>query len=652
MNSSLPHKNHRDETKPVRGASESGSVDPVAVHAGLSRRFADEMAERERQSSRMSLVRLLAFLACAVLIAAGVAEGSRLAWAGGLASAAGFVLAVVAHLRVLTRLEGARIRKELHDRHSMRLTGEWTKFENRGERLLPQRHAYAWDIDLVGQGSLFQRIDVTRTLLGEHALGEWLGRAATLDTIRARQLAVSELAQQVELRQELEAAARLAQGQDKLDGRGFREFAELPSYFAAHPWLTPVIFALPLTSLLCYVLGMLQRAPAALWLLPLCAQIALLWRSARAVRTAFDLAAARQGVAEAFEQMLIVVERARFESPLLRSIQQRLAVDGIPPSRHMRALKGWSSSAELRQQFLFYVLVNPLTLWDLHVLRGLERWNQRVGRRTGDWFAALGELEALSSLATLAFGDPDAHMPEVGPAGGPLTAQALGHPLLASESRVSNDLELAGPGCALIVTGSNMAGKSTLLRALGVNVALALAGGPVCAKALRVPLVRLRASMRADDSLESHASYFQAELLKLRTVVEQAELEPPVLFLLDELLRGTNARARHVGARAVLLHLLKRSALGLVATHDVALSELEREYPGQIRNVHFTDVIEDGEMRFDYRLREGVVRTSNALRLLALAGIDVAADDTAVFDAEDKKAVPATATASPSRSEP
>jgi DNA mismatch repair ATPase MutS len=198
--------------------------------------------------------------------------------------------------------------------------------------------------------------------------------------------------------------------------------------------------------------------------------------------------------------------------------------------------------------------------------------------------------------------------------------------------RIDNDVQLPGPGSALIVTGSNMAGKSTLLRALGLNTALALAGGPVCAAGFKLPVVRLRASMRIDDSLQRGASYFHAELQKLRSVVDDAASEPPVLFLLDELLRGTNARARHLGARSVLVHLLERRAFGLVATHDVALSELEREYPERVRNAHFTDVVVDGEMRFDYLLRTGVVRTSNALRLLALAGIDVPADDGVAFD--------------------
>jgi DNA mismatch repair ATPase MutS len=344
------------------------------------------------------------------------------------------------------------------------------------------------------------------------------------------------------------------------------------------------------------------------------------------VRRAFDLAAARQGVVKAFEKMLREVERARFESPLLQEMQRRLLVDGVPPSAQMRKLEAWTGSAELRQQFLLYIVVGPATLWDLHVLRGLERWNERVGRRTADWFATLGELEALCSLATLAYGDPAAHMPEVLPAGAELAAQGLCHPLLPHESRVSNDVRVAGPGCALIVTGSNMAGKSTLLRAVGLDVALALCGGPVCAESMRVPLVRLRASMRAEDSLQEGASYFVAELNKLRRVVQDAQEQPPVLFLLDELLRGTNAHARQVGSRAVLMHLLDRSAMGLVATHDAALAALEREEPGRVHNVHFTDIVEDGEMRFDYRLRQGVVRTSNALRLLAMAGIDVPVD--------------------------
>jgi DNA mismatch repair ATPase MutS len=320
---------------------------------------------------------------------------------------------------------------------------------------------------------------------------------------------------------------------------------------------------------------------------------------------------------------LVLLERASFESPLLRGLQTRVAFGDVPPSSHLSRLAFWVGLAELRYNYLFHVLVNVFMLWDLHVVHGIEGFVRDVGSRASEWFRALGELEALASLATLAHADPDANMPDLVDEHSALHAVGLGHPLLPPGARVPNDVSLRGPGSALVVTGSNMAGKSTLLRAVGQNIALALAGGPVIARSMRVPTVRLRASMRADDSLESGSSYFHAELAKLKRVIADAEAPPPVFFLLDELLRGTNARARHVGAKAVLLHLLDRAATGLCATHDVELAALGQSDAARIENVHFTDVVVDGEMRFDYRLRPGIVRTSNALRLLAMAGVDV-----------------------------
>jgi hypothetical protein len=419
----------------------------------------------------------------------------------------------------------------------------------------------------------------------------------------------------------------------KLEAGKFHELAERPLLFDRVTWLRPLTIALPAITLALYILGEIGTIHGKLWYAPVVAQLLLLRAYSAHIAKTLDLASARQGVVEAFEHMLIVVERARFDAPLLKSLQQKLAVDSIPPSQHVARLRRWTGFAELRRQFLFHIIVNPISLWDLHVLAGLERWIHDVGRHTDAWFDALAEVEALCSLATLAHAEPDATFPIITPSTEPLVLPALAHPLVPAASRVANDLTTSGPGTALVITGSNMAGKSTLLRAVGVNVALALAGGPVCAQRARVPRVRLRASMRADDSLQSGASYFHAELTKLRRVVENAEAEPPIFFLLDELLRGTNARARHLGARAVLLHLIARRGSGLVATHDAMLGRLENEHPGKIQNFHFTDVMIGGEMTFDYVLHPGIVRTSNALRLLALAGIDVAEslqDDDAV----------------------
>lgn len=608
------------------GSSADDRADPTRVHTEAQLGFEAEAARHEQQANRLSFARLVLFLGAAVGSTSGWLDRNGLVLAAGGVAFVAFFVAVAWHGRVLARADRARIRRDIHGRHLARLTGSWTEFTGLGNDLLPRDHAYAWDIDLVGPGSLFQRIDVSHTVHGARALAEWLGGAASPEAITARQRAVAELATRLDWRQELEAAALDGGATERLDGGSFAEFARLPSLFEARPWLTPVIFALPPLTLAAYLAGTHALAPGALWLAPFAAQVALSIAYARRAQASFDLGAAREGVVDGFARLLGLVEGARFDSALLRELGERLAVHGRPPSTEMGRLRSWVSASELRRQFLFHVFINPFLLWDLHVLRGLERWNREVGRHTAIWFDTLGEFEALASLATLLHGDRRATFPEIIGAEEPLSARALAHPLLPSATRVANDLALRGPGTLLIVTGSNMAGKSTLLRAVGLNIALAQAGGPVCAAALRVPRVRLRASMRAEDSLQRGASYFHAELNKLRAVLADADADPPVLFLLDELLRGTNARARHVGGRAVVLHLLARRATGLVATHDIALSRLAEELPEKADNAHFTDVVVGDEMRFDYRLRPGVVRTSNALRLLALAGVDLPPD--------------------------
>jgi hypothetical protein len=590
-------------------------------------RHRDHFREQARHFStrgqRISFGRLVTFLAAAVLGAAAVSQGSTpLAIAAG-ACAALFAALVVWHARVLQQAEGARVRGDIHDRHLTRMDAEWTSLPSTTTAPPPYEHPYAADIDLVGAGSLLQRIDVTGTLPGERHLVAWLGSHADADTIAARQAAVRELAPLHAWRRELEAATAEAADGNKLDPAPFLAFVTRSPLSARLRPLVPVLFALPIVTV---ALMGAATVGALSWRLPglfLLVQGLIAFGAGRATQDALDLVSARRGYAEAFTRALVHVEHARFESPLLRSLQARLTVDGHPPSRYFRALDRWAGFAELRHQFPLNIVANVVLLWDLHVLFRLERWAAEVGSGLENAFEALGQLEALASLAAFLDVDADATMPDVAEPGTPLEAEGLQHPLLPADARVPNDVRLDGPGSALIVTGSNMAGKSTLLRAVGLNLASALAGGPVTARAMRVPVTRLRASMRVDDSLQRGASYFHAELTKLRLVVEDAEAQPPVLFLLDEMLRGTNARARHVGARSVLLHLLDRGATGMVATHDVALAELAEQRPGRIHNVHFTDVIRDGEMIFDYRLREGVVQTSNALELLRRAGIEV-----------------------------
>ena len=606
-------------------SSSAQTQDPTAYHGERRDSFAKEVSALEQRDRIFSMARLLLFAVGAIALTAGIYDQRASLSALGTSAFFGFAIAVALHLRLLKHLEQARIRRDIHVRHLQRIDGGFRTFEH-DARAFASDHAYAHDLDLCGPGSLLQRIDVTHTERGARMLALRLSQLDSLEEIRARQLAVRELAGMHEFRQELEARALEAAHEKRLDGSAFSAFAKLPSLFAQFRGLAYFIFLLPPATALLFALGQFGLLHKSVWLLPMSAQGFLVLTTQNAVRRAFDLGSARQGVVEAFENMLVLAEATRFESDLLRAIHQRLRIDDTPPSTHMSRLRRWVSLGELRQQFLLWAALNPLLLWDLHILRGMERWNAQVGSRSEDWFVALGELESLSSLATLHALEPNSTFPEITDAEAPLKLQGLFHPLISANTRVANDIALRGPGTAVIVTGSNMAGKSTLLRAVGLNVALALAGGPVCATRARIPRLRLRASMRAQDNLQEGASYFHAELQKLHSVVENADDSPPILFLLDELLRGTNERARHIGAKAVLMHLLQRRACGFVATHDVALAALADTMPDRIENVHFTDVMEGDEMRFDYKLRKGVVKTSNALRLLAMAGIDVPED--------------------------
>jgi hypothetical protein len=583
------------------------------------------MEDLSRKGNRLSLVRLGTFIAAAVLLVTGFMQRSGLELAAGGVCLVAFIAAVIAHARTISAETRARIRRDIHARHLSRMGSEWMRFPSKGAELIPRNHAYAWDIDIVGQGSLFQRIDVTHTHHGERTLAAWLASPADVATVRARQEAVWELEAADELRQELEAAGSTEHA-EKLDPRGLEALGRIELLFERRRWLQPAIVLLPMTTLALYIAGLLELIHNGLWLIPVTVQVLVLFTFGKTIRRTLDLVSARAPLLAAFEAMLLLLERSQFRSASLIELQKRIAFAHQPASTHMQRLARWAGFGELRQNALFYVFVNALTLWDLHVLHGLERFVREAGTRMTEWFEALGELEALAALATLAHLDEGATRPELGD-DRPFQATALAHPLLTPDVRVANDVKLRGRGTALVVTGSNMAGKSTLLRSVGQNIALALAGGPVIAEHMLVPSVRLRASMRADDSLESGASYFHAELTKLTRVIEQAEVGAPVFFLLDELLRGTNARARHVGAKAVLLHLLDRGAIGLCATHDVELAALGDSDPSRIENVHFTDVVIEGEMRFDYKLRPGIVRTSNALRLLAMAGIHVPEQD-------------------------
>ena len=446
--------------------------------------------------------------------------------------------------------------------------------------------------------------------------------------VALRQSAVKELAPRLDERMELAVQGRLSQSERASHLETLLGWAESEPWIQGQRAIRVAAWLTPPVTLFLVALYVLAGMPPYL-IFPALLQLAVLLRLRHPLGS--DFASLRRGGAalRPFAPQLHVIENASWSAELLVDVQSRLETGGEPVHRRLDRLQGLVDIVESRRN-LVYTIVAPLLLLDVHLGVALDRWRRECGPSVRGWLAALGEVEALAALATLRHDHPTWTFPNWS-AEGPtsLRARGLGHPLLPPERCVRNDVEVGPTGTFLLVTGSNMSGKSTLLRAIGTNVVLAGAGGPVCAEELTLPPLRLYTSMRVTESLEEGVSLFMAELLRIRMIVDAAGADeskspPPVLYLLDEMLQGTNSAERQVAARAVLMHLLEGKTLGAVTTHDLTLHEAP-ELTRRARPFHFRERVEataEGtKLHFDYRLRPGLATTRNALRLLEAVGL-------------------------------
>jgi hypothetical protein len=516
-----------------------------------------------------------------------------------------------------------------------RLAGEWKRDTAAGERFSKgaAEHPYADDLDLFGRGSLFQLVDRTATRKGEELLAEWLLGALDGDLpsrTRERQEAVRELSRLHDLREKLAVSGAML-GDDKPDPSPFGAWAAEVHASGASPGLRVAAFVVPLTTLTLLVLGQLHVVPMGVFAVPLVVGLVLTRSFRSRADKALAAASSKESALGRYGEMLARIEGASFSSAALVALRKVLVSEaGVSATTEMKRLGRIVGFVDARENEFFRIFVSPVLLWDVHCALALETWRARVGRAAPSWFTALSEMEAYASLATFAFENPSFAYPELREE--PVfEAKKLGHPLLPPGKRVGNDVSFAGRGASLVVTGSNMSGKSTLLRALGTNAVLARTGAPVCADRLVLGRFSVATSMRVRDSLDDGVSRFYAELKKLKIVLDLArktkESEVCAFYLLDEILHGTNTRERLIGARALVNELVACGAVGAVSTHDLALGDLEDEHAGKVRNVHFEEQVEGEVMTFDYALRKGVVQSSNALRLMRIVGLDVIAPD-------------------------
>ena len=529
-----------------------------------------------------------------------------------------FVAVAAYHSRILRARDLVERAVAFYKSGIARIENRWAGSGRSGEHFSDPHHVYAADLDLFGRGSLFELLSTARTGMGEGALANWLLVPAAVSEIRERHAAVRELRDQLDLREDVAVL-----GQDAgvgVNPEALLRWAEAPSRMKPG-WVRPL-------SLFLCILAILGAVVWGYWGIATPLIAILVVEAFLRNRLKNEIEEVLLSSEHVFRDLSLLsgllarVERHGFFATRLQSLQRQLLSHGLRSSDAIGRLKTIMDWNDSRKNFLMQVLDVPL-MYSVLVAFAAERWRRSHGHAVRSWLSAIGSIEALLSLSAYSYEHSDDPFPEFAEGPPCFDATAIAHPLIPSATCIPNDVHLSSNIRALLVSGSNMSGKSTLLRTVGINAVLAMAGAPVRAERLRLTFLHVGASIRINDSLHEGSSRFYAEIIRLRKLFDLAGEDPPLLFLLDELLQGTNSNDRRIGAEGVLRAFLNRGAFGLVTTHDLALAEIGTTLNGHLRNVHFQEEFEKGRISFDYKLHDGIVTKSNGLALMRSIGLEV-----------------------------
>jgi hypothetical protein len=597
--------------------SEPAAALPTGEYRKRLHSLEARIARLDRVARRIESIRIALALVglAAIWWSTQSATWTGYAWLVALAL---FVAAVMHHSRV-RRARARTDRAAAHYRLGLaRIEDRWSGLGNPGTEFEDAEHVYAADLDLFGRGNLFELLSSARTRMGERALASWLLSPAPPATVLERQQSIAELRGRLDFREDVAVLGET--GEVGVRPEDLSRWAESPNQLTQR-WLLPASLLLPA----------LLIAAAMVWNVTAVASpfVAILLLELGTVRLLRERLTEVIGSTEqAFDKLRLLadlaarIEREPLNAPLSKQLLQQLSSAGVPASRAIARLATTVQFIESRRNPLIQILEVPL-LYSVHTALAAERWRRDHGHAVAAWLDAIGEFEALLSLSSYSYEHPDDPFPELIDGDASFVGVALGHPLLPQASCVRNDVAIDGPTRVLLVSGSNMSGKSTLLRTVGINTVLAMAGAPVRAQQLRLSPLQVGANIRINDSLHKGSSRFYAEITRLRQLNEAALRKPSLLFLLDEVLQGTNSRDRFIGAQGVIRALIERGAIGVVTTHDLALTSIDVGGLERLVNLHFQDQLVDGRMLFDFKLHEGVVTKSNGIELMRSIGLDV-----------------------------
>lgn len=593
---------------------------PAMEYATRKNAHMEVRAERERTHVRIGNCKLLVIVAGLVLAWYSLAR-HRASPYWLLIPVVIYIALAIWHeltIRARTRAEQAAA---FYERGLARIEDRWSGTGATGERFRDAGHIYADDLDVLGRGGLFELLSLAQTPMGEQCLANWLMAPGAVEEICKRQRIVTDLREKLDLR---ERTSMLGAGLvGTVDAQALASWAE-GSPKLANVFLRVMAVGLALLQIAAIVPWVMDKRYIPFFIVLMANTAIYSWLRKRADAAISGVGANEDGLL-IFSKILKQIEDGQFTSEKLSRFQRELRSEREPASRATRKLAHIVNWIDARDSLLMKVIDLPL-LYNIQVGLAADSWRKQHGSKVRFWSDAVAEFEALLSLSAYVYEHPDDCFPEFtkpGESRAFLEGAELGHPLIPAAKCVRNSVSLGDGTRVLLVSGSNMSGKSTLLRTVGVNVVLAMAGAPVRAKAMRLCPITLGTRIRSTDSLQEGRSNFYTEILRIRQVAALSEKNEPLLFLFDELLEGTNSHDRQIGSEALLRALLERDAIGMVTTHDLALTRIQATLNGNVRNVHFEDQIVNGEMSFDYKLREGIVPKSNALDLMRWIGLKV-----------------------------
>ncbi|MEZ6062183.1 MAG: hypothetical protein R3C19_17730 [Planctomycetaceae bacterium] len=597
----------------------SGAAAAAMEYDSRLRACQSQLDDLRRTDQRFVRFRLAAFalLVCTVFVCFG---DESVSWWWILIPASVFTALVLIHAGTIRKLKRADAASEFYQHARQRLTSEWKTLPDTGQSFSDAAHSWSQDLDLFGQGSLFQKMNQCRTLPGRRRLASWMTTVPSVEVLRRRQRQAESLRNDLDLRE------RLAVIDEK--GRWDAAEAVLTGWIAesARPipaWILSLSSLLGILGALVLLLVLLALIPWTIVLLVLVLQAPLIWLTRAQIKSVAGVVDNVDSSLRQLSAMIREFEQHSFSEPSLQDLQRQFSVAGHSASaeiRHLSNLIAWLNNALRNQLFAPVAWMCGLLVVLTH---RIETWRDRHGARVADWLEAAATLEALISVGAFNFDNSDFCLPNCDDSAPLFSAQQLGHPLLPREECVRNDVDLTVERPLLLISGSNMSGKSTLLRSIGINTVLAFCGSRTNAASLTTYPFQIGTAMRVSDSLQEGRSLFFSVVQRLKSVVDLTSETRPVLFLLDEILHGTNSHDRRHGAEAVIRTLVARGGLGLVTTHDLALTQIVDTMDGRAANMHFEDQIIDGSMSFDYQLRPGVVQRSNAIELMRMMGLDV-----------------------------